>query len=572
LIKKNRKNAVSIMVQGTSSHVGKSVIVAGLCRLFSDMGLLVAPFKAQNMALNSYVTLTGEEIGRAQAFQAEAARIEPTAEMNPVLLKPTGDSVSQVILKGRVHSTQSAREYHAFKPTARATVTDCFNRLKKQYDVIVIEGAGSPAEVNLREGDIANMGMAEIADCAVLLVGDIDRGGVFASLVGTLALLTPEENRRIKGIIINKFRGDITLLTPGLDDLLERTGTKTLGVVPYIKEIRLPDEDSVALDDRVKNSPKKERFVGNSDDVRGINIKIIRLPRISNFTDFDPLIASPGVNVDFIEHAEEVDGADLLILPGTKNTLGDMAWLCERGFDKKIFDFHAKGGLIVGICGGFQMLGHKIEDPGNVESSATSAGSSGSTAGLGLLDITTTIESEKATYRVEATVLNPFSTDRTEFKIEGYEVHMGRSCAYSSSRSKGPVSEKEREFGRISTRNRAQTEILDGAVSADGRVWGSYIHGLFDSDSFRASLIESVREASGLPQKRTKTKEKGLFQFSKERDRAFDSLAKVLKENLDIEAILSIMGLKSDGLEGIDFNSNERGTERKNLNSNLVRG
>ncbi|MBE9528707.1 MAG: cobyric acid synthase [Proteobacteria bacterium] len=563
------------MIQGTSSHVGKSVIVAGLCRLFSDMGLLVAPFKAQNMALNSYVTLTGEEIGRAQAFQAEAARIEPTAEMNPVLLKPTGDSVSQVILKGRVHSTQSAREYHAFKPTARATVTDCFNRLKEQYDVIVIEGAGSPAEVNLREGDIANMGMAEIADCAVLLVGDIDRGGVFASLVGTLALLTPEENRRIKGFIINKFRGDVTLLTPGLDDLLERTGTKTLGVVPYIQEIRLPDEDSVALDDRIKNSPNKERFVGNSNDVRGISIKIIRLPRISNFTDFDPLIASPGVDVDFIEHAEEVDGADLLILPGTKNTLGDMAWLCERGFDKKIVGFHAKGGLIVGICGGFQILGHKIEDPDSVESSTTSADSAGSTgprAGLGLLDITTSIESEKATYRVEATVLNPFSTDKTEFQIEGYEVHMGRSCAFSSSRSKGPVSEKEREFGRISTRNRAQTEILDGAVSTDGRVWGSYIHGLFDSDVFRASVIESVREASGKFRNKTETEEKGLFEFSKERDRAFDSLAKVLKESLDMEAILDIIGLKSDGHYSNDFNSKERGTERKNLNSNLVRG
>lgn len=563
------------MVQGTSSHVGKSVLVAGLCRLFSDMGLLVAPFKAQNMALNSYVTLKGEEIGRAQAFQAEAARIEPTAEMNPVLLKPTGDSVSQVILKGRVHSTQSAREYHAFKPTARATVTDCFNKLKTQYDVIVIEGAGSPAEVNLREGDIANMGMAEIADCPVLLVGDIDRGGVFASLVGTLALLSAEENERIKGFIINKFRGDISLLTPGLDDLQRRTNRPTLGVVPYIKEIRLPDEDSVALDDYVKNSPEKERSSGNSNENQGIVIKVIRLPRISNFTDFDPLIASLGVKVVFIEHAEEVDGADLLILPGTKNTLGDLAWLCERGIDKKIIAFRAAGGLVAGICGGFQMLGHVIEDPDSVETAASSVKSSrsidptDSNKGLGLLDITTTIESEKATFRVEATVRNPFSSEKTEFKIEGYEVHMGRSQAFSPTRSKDPILENEREFGRIFSRNRAKTEILDGAVSADGRVWGSYIHGLFDSDTFRASVIESVRESAGLPPAPVGVG--AAFTFSGERDRAFDSLAEVLRESLDIEAILSIMGLENCGLRNSNTENNRDKEDEEFLNSNAVR-
>ncbi len=503
-----KKRAVSIMLQGTSSHVGKSVLVAGLCRLLRNMGLSVAPFKAQNMALNSYVTLTGEEIGRAQAFQAEAAGIEPTAEMNPVLLKPTGDSTSQVIIEGRVHSTMSATEYHAFKPVARTSVTECFRRLETEYDVIVIEGAGSPAETNLREGDIANMGMAEIADCPVLLIGDIDRGGVFASLVGTLALLSPEENDRIKGFIINKFRGDVSLLTPGLDDLLLRTGKPTLGVVPYIKEICLPDEDGVALDEKKRKKENPGEII----------IKVIKLPRISNFTDFDPFIETPGVNVDFIEDPEKIDGADLVVVPGTKNSLADMLWMQERALDKKIKEHREAGGRVIGICGGLQILGRSITDPYGMESEH------GKVEGLGLLDIDTVMQREKATHRIVASAPDPFSDIDVRFEIDGYEIHMGESTA-------------PRPFAQIIRRNNEVTEVFDGALSSDGLVWGSYIHGLFDSDTFRSSIIESLRQAKGLSPSNTR------ISFSAQRNEAFNKLADLLNENLDIEEILRITGL-----------------------------
>ncbi|MFQ5736952.1 MAG: cobyric acid synthase, partial [Thermodesulfobacteriota bacterium] len=350
--KRDKRTAAPLMVQGTGSHVGKSVLTAALCRIFRDRGFKTAPFKAQNMALNSFVTRTGCEIGRAQAFQAEAAGVEPTADMNPVLLKPTGDSVCQVIIHGRVFGAMSAVEYHSFKKEAGKYVMESYARLASEYDVIVIEGAGSPAEVNLREGDIANMGVARMTGSPVLLAGDIDRGGVFASLVGTMELLTPDERERVKGFVINKFRGDIELLRPGLDFLSQRTGLPVLGVVPFFDASTLPDEDGVALQG-AGASPRD----GGGGEVR---IAVLKLPRISNFTDFDPLKLCAGVGLAFIEGPDGLAGADMVIIPGTKNTLSDLGWLRERGFGEALAAFAKGGGMVAGICGGFQMLGTSV--------------------------------------------------------------------------------------------------------------------------------------------------------------------------------------------------------------------
>jgi len=329
------------MVQGTASHSGKTIVTAALCRIFRDMGMSVAPFKAQNMALNSFVTDDGGEIGVAQALQARAAGIEPSVDMNPVLLKPTGDSVSQVIIHGRVHASMSAVEYHAFKARAMGFVMESFERLSEAHDVVVMEGAGSPAEINLRENDIANMGIARKAGSPVILVGDIDRGGVFASIVGTLELLERDERALIKAFIINKFRGDRALLQPGLDFLTKKTGIETLGVIPYMESMGLPDEDGVALERAMRGGAGV-----NAGEPGGIRIVVIRLPRISNFTDFDPLAGEPGVSLEFTEDPKRIKGAGVVIIPGSKNTLADLRWLREQGFEKAI-RAHISGG---GAC------------------------------------------------------------------------------------------------------------------------------------------------------------------------------------------------------------------------------
>lgn len=502
--KSNEKKARPLMVQGTSSHVGKSVLTAALCRIFRGHGLRAAPFKAQNMALNSFVTSDGCEIGRAQAFQAEAAGIVPSVDMNPVLLKPTGDSVSQVIIHGKVFGVMGAVEYHAFKKEAARYVMESYRRLASCYDVIVIEGAGSPAEVNLREGDIANMGVAEMVDSPVLLVGDIDRGGVFASLVGTIELLTPEERERVKGFIINKFRGDISLLRPGLDFLAEKTGRAVLGVVPYLDNVTLPDEDGVAL----------QGMGGGGIGAAEVNIAVIKLPRISNFTDFDPLKLSPGVSVSFIEDTRGLAGADMVIIPGTKNTVSDLGWLKERGFGEALPRFAGEGGTIAGICGGFQMMGRRVEDPYGVESDAVAA------SGLGLLDTETVLEREKSTFQVRAEVVG---IKGAPLSVEGYEIHMGRTT--------GSVA----PFAMISGRNNEPVEAVDGAAS--GNVWGTYIHGIFDNDEFREEVLGGLRAAKGsAPAPASAT-------FREQRDASIKKLADTVAGSLDVDAILRIAGL-----------------------------
>ncbi len=503
MTKANKNMALPLMIQGTHSHAGKSVITAAILRILKNRGVRAAPFKAQNMALNSFVTTDGCEIGRAQAFQAEAAGCVPTVHMNPILLKPTGDSLSQVIIHGRPYGMMSAKEYHSFKKEARRFVLESYLSLAKEYEVIVIEGAGSPAEVNLRENDLANMGIAEMCDSPVLIVGDIDRGGVFASIVGTLELLSECERERVKGFIINRFRGDIGLLRPGLEFLQKRTGKPVIGVVPYIKDIALPDEDSVSLDYSVGY-----RKGGGADK---INISVIKLPRISNFTDFDPLKVDESIELRFIERPEDISEADLVIIPGTKNTLGDLEWLKEKGFAEAVMSFHKAGGNVAGICGGFQMLGNKVSDPHGVESSI------GSAEGLKLLDSETTLKKEKATFQV-------FAKLNSGSEIKGYEIHMGETAS------------NEAPFSTITERNGKKVNIKDGSISKDLRVWGTYIHGLFENDDFRNQLLSELKRKKGI-------NGASAASYNSIKEASIERLARVVEENLDMEMLRGFIGL-----------------------------
>lgn len=499
------KTAKTLMIQGTSSHVGKSLITAAILRILKRRGIKAAPFKAQNMALNSAV-VKGGEIGRAQVLQALAAGVEPTVDLNPVLLKPTTDSVTQVIIHGVVAGTMSARDYHSFKKEARRHVVESFERLASDYDVIVIEGAGSPAEINLRENDIANMGMALIASSPVLIVGDIDRGGVFASLLGTMELLTDEEKKLVKGFIINKFRGDLSLLAPGIEVLSERTQRPVLGVVPYIKGLRLPDEDSVALEADFAPAFTNEAVVV---------IVVIKLPRISNFTDFDPLKGLKGVRLKFAEHPDQIAGADMVIIPGTKNTLGDLNWLGERGLKAAIKKAHENGAMIVGICGGFQMLGASVKDPYGVESGALSA------QGLGLINAETVLEREKKTFEVKAMA----SLFGEEFELSGYEIHMGETNV------------NDAPFATITMRGGTSVDVRDGAAIVGSMLWGTYIHGIFDNDRFTQSLIDRLKKKKGW------TREAGQKPFSVIVEESIDLLADTVAGHVDIASLTRIMGL-----------------------------
>ncbi len=505
----------TVMVQGTASHVGKSLLTAALCRIFYQRGQKVAPFKAQNMALNSFVTTLGAEIGRAQAFQAEAANIEPTVDMNPILLKPTGDAASQVIVHGKVHSQMSAREYHAFKPRAMEFVLESLARLARDHDLLVIEGAGSPAEINLRDNDIVNMGLAERIDSPVILVGDIDRGGVFASIVGTFELLSASERARVKGIIINKFRGDKTLLDPGLTFLEERLEVPVLGVVPHLGHTGLPDEDGVALDEADNYGIGKGSEEGEGGAL--INIIVLRLPRISNFTDFDPLKEVADVVVRYIHGPGDLKAimeADLVILPGTKNIISDLEWLRSIGFQDLIADYLAQGGMLFGICGGFQMLGMEISDPHGVEGTLARAD------GLSLLDMETVLRKEKSTFSVEAV---PLGLDKS--RIQGYEIHMGETVS------------REMPFATITSRNSSAVSIADGGRSESGSVFGTYIHGIFDNDMWRDAFLNTLRERKG-----TARVEGASFKASKEA--AIDAFAQTVSENIDMEKLFKIIGLK----------------------------
>lgn len=478
------------MVQGTTSDAGKSTLVAGLCRVLARRGVRVAPFKPQNMALNAAVTSDGGEIGRAQALQAAACRIAPHSDMNPVLLKPTTDVGAQVIVQGQVRGNYAAQDYHALKSALREAVLDSWQRLGTQYEAIVVEGAGSPAEINLREGDIANMGFAEAADCPVIIVADIDRGGVFAHLVGTLDLLAPSEQARVIGFVINRFRGDIALLKPGLDWLEQRTGRPVLGVLPYLQGLTLDAEDALP-------TPQVR-----SDGA--FRIVVPALPRISNHTDFDPLRATPGVELEFVPGGRALPPADLIILPGSKNTRADLAWLRAQGWDTAIRRHLRYGGKVLGICGGFQMLGERVSDPLALE------GAAGDTEGFGLLLMRTELRPDKQLRRVTGRLRS--SGER----LSGYEIHAGESS--------GPA--LERPLCRLDDGR------PDGALSEDGCVAGTYVHGIFDEpDACRALLAWAGLAVAGVPS------------IASLRESALDRLADAIEAHLDLARLDQLTGL-----------------------------
>jgi adenosylcobyric acid synthase len=501
----------ALMIQGTGSGVGKSLIVAGLCRIFSDQGIKVAPFKGQNMALNSFITKEGGEIGRAQAYQAEAARVEPSVDMNPVLLKATGEAGCQVILNGKVHRNMQAQEYYAYKEHAWAAVTEAYSRLSEQYDLIVIEGAGSPAEINLANDEVVNMSVARHANAPVLLVGDIDKGGVFASLYGTIALLDKDADY-IKAFIINKFRGDLDILKPGLTMIQEKTGRPVLGVVPYLGDLGLHEEDGIPLE-RLWWSCN-----GKSAGPK-IKVVVVRLRYISNFTDFDPFQYEPDVELVYSLRDADIEHADLVIIPGSKNTVQDLLFLRESGIEASIKRAMAKGIPIAGVCGGYQMLGTKIFDPHGVE------GLHQEVDGLGLLDVETFFDRIKTTCQVEAEihsasrVMGQWSvTDGG--KLRGYEIHMGKTT--------GDVG-----LFHIQRRTAGSERIADGSVK--GNIWGTYIHGIFDNDSLRRGLINELRMKRGL------APVEGVTDFAKARDASLDRWTFVLRECIDMAFIQELI-------------------------------
>ena len=504
-----KKTCRSIMVQGTGSSVGKSLMVTALCRIFREEGFRVAPFKPQNMSLNSFVTATGCEVSRAQAVQAEAAGVELTADMNPILLKPLRDKGSQVIVHGRVYGVMDAKSFQGFKKVARGFVLESFRRLSEEHDIIVIEGAGSPAEINLREEDIANMGTAHMTDSPVILVGDIDRGGVFASIVGTLELLSVEDRDRIKGFVINKFRGDLSLLTSGLKMLEERTGLPVLGVVPFLEGVYIQEEDGVNIKERIRE--------GNT-----VDIAVIQLPHISNFTDFEPFLHDEDVTLRYVKHGTSVGRADILIIPGTKNTIEDLRYLKRAGYLKEIQAHVERGGMLIGICGGFQMLGRLIEDPYGVEEGGTEEG-------LGYLPVETRLEPEKLTQRVEAS-LQTGNIVQDNLKITGYEIHAGTSRKIDDSLPSPFL---------IYRRGGKDVNIEDGCSTEDGRIWGTYIHGLFDNTGLRRALIERVKMEKGLPA--------GEFhsstEYSAKREEGYRRLAEWVRKSLKMDVIYQMMGL-----------------------------
>ena len=498
-----------LMIQGTASSVGKSWLVAALCRIFARRGWRVAPFKAQNMSNNAAVCPDGAEIGRAQALQARAAGISPTADMNPILLKPEADHKSQVVVLGRPWRTLQAGAYYRHKTELWSIVTAALDRLRARYDLVIIEGAGSPAELNLKAGDIVNMAVAQYARAPVLLVGDIDRGGIFAQLLGTLWLLEPEEQRLVRGFIVNKFRGDPQLFTAGVHILEERSQRPVLGIVPYIPDLFLPQEDAATLPEATSRSTSRP----------ALDIVVIHLPRIANFDDFDPLHAEPDVNVRFVAYPEEVGSPDALIIPGSKSTVADLQWLHRTGWTDVIHRHVRRGGVVVGICGGYQMLGKEIRDPEHVEAAEERV------PGLGLLPIVTTFSREKATYQVQARVRGgpAWMAELAGESVTGYEIHMGQSTS-------------QHPWLEIVSRNGQPTRVLDGAVSADGRIWGCYLHGLFANDTFRRAWLTALRGAS--PPHRAAS---SPFSADLLVERSLDRLAAVVEESLDIDAIEQLL-------------------------------
>lgn len=502
--------AATLMVQGTMSDAGKSLLVAGLCRCFADMDIHVAPFKPQNMALNSAVTTDGKEIGRAQALQAKAARQAPTVDMNPVLLKPNTDTGAQVIIHGKPVADMEAVAYHNYKTTAMKAVLESHQRLQQQYQLIVVEGAGSPAEINLRDRDIANMGFAEAVDCPVILIADIDRGGVFAQLVGTLDLLSPSEQARVKGFVINKFRGDIALLQSGLEWLEQRTGKPVLGVLPWIHQLDAAAEDAIAVEQQLQ-----------ADDIR-LRIKVPVFSRISNHTDFDTLRQHPQVDLTYVGRDDSLTGADLIILPGSKHTRADLALLKACGWADDIARHLRYGGKVLGICGGYQMLGERVLDPDGIE------GQAGVSTGFGYLPVETTLAPDKALTNDHGTLLiqpdlndgsHPASNVLT-VAVSGYQIHAGRSRYTHSLAAVKP-------FARLSPS--AGDSQLDGCVSDDNQIAGTYLHGVFDQPDALQHLLRWAGAETDVQ-----------IDYDRRQEDALDRLALACREHLDLEQILSL--------------------------------
>ncbi len=501
--------AKSIMIQGTMSNVGKSLIAGGLCRIFKQDGYRVAPFKSQNMALNSYITLDGLEMGRAQVMQAEAAGIEPDVRMNPILLKPTNDTGSQVIVNGKVLGTMSAREYYKNKLSLVPEIMSAYNSLAKENDIIVIEGAGSPAEINLKDNDIVNMGMARLAKAPVLLVGDIDRGGVFAQLLGTVDLLDEAERAYVKGIIINKFRGDRAILKPGLDMLEERSHKHVLGVVPYV-HCDIDDEDSLT-----------ERFTRH-ENTGLIDIAVIKLPRISNFTDFNALERIEGVSLRYVWQAGDIGEPDMIIVPGTKSTVDDLLWLRENGIEAKIKQLAARDRVIFGICGGYQMLGESITDNVGAERK-------GIFKGMELLPVKTVFEQEKTRTRVKGVFKN-IGGDLRALQgqaFEGYEIHMGTSIISSDA---------------LKPMNVLHSQISKDEGKAEGinhkNIYGSYVHGIFDNENTAKTIISALMEKKGIDSSSVKA-----FNMAAYKESQYNILAEAIRQSVDMEAIYNILNL-----------------------------
>jgi adenosylcobyric acid synthase len=512
------------MVLGTGSHVGKSLLTAALCRIFAQHGHRVAPFKSQNMSLNSAATFEGLEIGRAQALQAEAAGVAASIHMNPILIKPSGDQSSQVVVRGKIWGRVTAADYHRRRiEELLPIVRESYDSLASRFEVIILEGAGSPAEINLKQHDIANMRMAEMADASCLLLGDIDRGGVFASLLGTLELLDTEERERVRGFAINKFRGDVTLLEPGIRMMEGRVNKPCLGVVPYLPSLVLEEEDSLGLPPTIQTKWSVEQ-TANSSANRALRIAVILLPSFSNFTDFDSLRAEPSVSLLFCRTAEAIAQADVIILPGSKQTVDDLLWMKEAGLDIALQQ-HAHTSLVVGICGGMQMLGKAISDPSGMEHS-------GSVAGLGLLPIHTIMQTEKVTRntRGEMAAEVLFGQQLTQKGLAGYEIHIGHTDYEVGAK----------HFSNLACGTDLSNTSRDGCISSDTRIFGTYLHGIFEEDSFRHQFLSAARAFHRLSPPRDVNPWKQL------REGSLNRLAHAVESALDMRAIFSWAGLTYD--------------------------
>ena len=499
-------SAKSLMVMGTASDVGKSVIVTALCRAFARAGVRVAPFKSQNMSNNSAVCPGGGEIGRAQAVQAEACGLEPSVDMNPVLLKTESDMTCQVVIRGRARFQMGVNDYERYRTEAWPEIVSSYSNLARDFELIVIEGAGGAAEINLRHRDIVNWKIAEMADAPVLLVADIDKGGVFASIVGTIELLAPEERRRVKGVLINKFRGDVRLLESGLRFLEQRTGIPILGVLPWQEHLGLPQEDAAMLDGTQKSAANKPLTIG-----------VIHLPCISNYTDFEALEGEPDVAVHYLSEPGIAPRLDVLIIPGTKSTVADLKWIRRAGWEDFLVRHRRAGGWIVGICGGYQMLGRRIVDTDGVESDTAE------TTGLGLLEIETTFQSEKITDRIRAVHL------ATNQQIAGYEIHSGRISGMPKSRA----------LFRLTHRDTSAVNEFEGIRSDDGRVIGTSIHGMFDSAGLRRNFLDQIRISKGLAPLESAER----IDTDANRRAAFDRIADALEDCVDLSRIAALAGV-----------------------------